>query len=107
MKIFHTGLGGNREPGRNGNLQVGHFGQSRPFPSEEFFHVAGPFGFASAKEIDILFVPHFFALLYPTHRPLGATDVMTGEDSIPGILPASILPAMKRIPLLTIHPNDA
>jgi hypothetical protein len=103
MKILHAGLGGNREPGRHGNLQIGHFSQSRPFSSQEFFHVTGPFGLASAEEIDIFFVPHFFALLYPTHRPPGANGVISEESSTTGALSAFLSLVMKRTPRLTVH----
>jgi hypothetical protein len=103
MKIFDTSLSGNRESGRHGNLQIGHFGQSRPFPSQEFFHIPGPFGFASAKEIDIFFVPHFFALLYKTHRPLGENDVMTEEGPLTGTLSGPVLPFMGKFPRVTVH----
>jgi hypothetical protein len=73
MKIFYTGLGGNRETGRHGNLQVGHFGQPRPLSTQEFFHISRSFSFTATEEIDVFFLPHV-SLSFTQQGPLDRNE---------------------------------
>ena len=57
--IIFANLGGNREPGRNGNTDAGHFMQARAFSAEKLAHPGMPFGLAAAKrEYDFFLVRH-------------------------------------------------
>ena len=64
LVIFGAGLGGNREAGRNRDSEIRHFGKSGPPPTEELFHVGGPFGQAVTKVVHVFLchAPLSFAL---------------------------------------------
>src|SRR5260370_38958171 len=51
-------LGGDREAGRNGEAEVGHFGKTRAFPAQNVTHRGRAVGAAVAEEIDMAFNGH-------------------------------------------------
>ena len=51
-------LGGDREPGRDRQAQVGHFGEAGAFAAQDVAHGGGAIGAAVAEEIDVALNGH-------------------------------------------------
>ncbi len=52
--VIVANFGRKREPGRDGQADVGHFGQIRAFAAEQILHIGAAFRLAGTKEIDVL-----------------------------------------------------
>jgi hypothetical protein len=55
--IIDTGFGGKGEAGRDGDADVGHFGQTGAFAAQQVLHLGGPLG-GPVAEIISVFVIH-------------------------------------------------
>ncbi len=51
-------FGGDRKAGRDGQAEVGHFGEAGAFPAQDVTHRGGAIGAAVAEEIDVAFNGH-------------------------------------------------